>query len=151
MRTRRERGADCADENGSDLAGNRLAVQHVADGPRELRQTVRLRDETRRAVVQQVLHGPFLHESAGEQDLRRRVDGSDLVERAVAAETRHDHVEQDQVDLAGIVPVNGDRVLAVFREQDGIAEVLKRFDQEIPHGFLVVHDEERFRASRQCL
>ena len=68
----------------------------------------------------------------------------------VSAETRHDHVEQDQVDLTRIVAVDGDGILPVLCEEDGVSEVLQRLDQEIPDGFLIVHDQQGFGASRQC-
>ena len=62
---------------------------------------------------------------------------------------RHDHIQQNEVDLTGVVLVNLHGVESVFRQQDGIAEFLKRFDQKIPDGFLIIDDQNGFRSFGQ--
>ena len=87
--------------------------------------------------------------SARKQDLRLRVDGADAEESLVSSLFGHDHIEQDEVDLRRIRLINLNRVETVLGEQHRVAELLERFDQEVPDRFVIVDDEDRLAPSRQ--
>lgn len=85
--------------------------------------------------------------AAGEQYTDCRIDFFQGNEGVKAAQPRHDHIQNDQIDAHVVLLVEIDGLTAAVGREYGVAEYLQHFLSDFQDGGVIVHEQDGFRAA----
>src|SRR6266571_9106433 len=123
--------------------GARALREGLAHDAREEVDVVRLLHVPERPVAKDLGGGALRGEAAADHDPHRGVDPLHLAEAFHAAQDRHRQVEEDEIDVPGMLAVEPQRLLAVARGQDPVAVKLQDVLGERQHRRFVVDRQDR--------